>query len=69
MLAPNFALLMLGRILQGSATGIATPLMFNLIVERIPRNKIGFYMGLSGLVWTRYKPSSCDWSHLWRLYD
>ena len=50
MLAPNFALLMLGRILQGSATGIATPLMFNLIVERIPRNQIGFYMGLSGLV-------------------
>ena len=50
MLAPNFALLMLGRILQGSATGIATPLMFNLIVERIPRSQIGFYMGLSGLV-------------------
>ena len=50
MIAPNFALLMLGRILQGASTGIATPLMFNLIVERIPRSQIGFYMGLSGLV-------------------
>ncbi|ETJ26796.1 Transporter, major facilitator family protein, partial [human gut metagenome] len=45
MIAPNFALLMLGRILQGASTGIATPLMFNLIVERIPRSQIGFYMG------------------------
>ena len=50
MIAPDFTFLMLGRILQGGATGIAIPLMFNLIVERIPRQKIGFYMGLSGLV-------------------
>lgn len=50
MLAPSFALLMLGRILQGGATGIAIPLMFNIIVERIPRSQIGFYMGLTGLV-------------------
>ena len=50
MIAPDFTFLMLGRILQGGATGIAIPLMFNLIVERVPRQKIGFYMGLSGLV-------------------
>ena len=50
MLAPNFPMLMLGRVLQGGATGIAIPLMFNLIVERIPRQQIGFYLGLTGLV-------------------
>lgn len=50
MIAPDFTFLMLGRILQGGATGIAIPLMFNLIVERVPRKKIGFYMGMRGLV-------------------
>ena len=35
MIAPDFTFLMLGRILQGGATGIAIPLMFNLIVERV----------------------------------
>ncbi|MDO4667386.1 MAG: MFS transporter [Streptococcus sp.] len=50
MLSSNFPTLMLGRILQGGATGIAIPLLFNLIVERVPRNQIGLYMGLSGLV-------------------
>ncbi|MGT2846262.1 MFS transporter [Streptococcus massiliensis] len=49
-IAPNFALLMVGRLLQGGATGLAIPLMFNLIVERVPRSQIGLYMGLSGLV-------------------
>ena len=49
-LAPDFTFLMIGRILQGGATGIAMPLMFNLIVERIPRKNIGLFMGLSGLV-------------------
>lgn len=50
MLAPNFALLMLGRVLQGGATGIAIPLMFNLVVNRVPREQIGLYMGLMGMV-------------------
>ena len=49
-LAPDFTFLMIGRIFQGGATGIAMPLMFNLIVERIPRKNIGLFMGLSGLV-------------------
>lgn len=50
MIAPSFSLLMIGRILQGLATGISIPLLFNLIVERIPKQYLGFYMGLSGLV-------------------
>lgn len=50
MFAPDFLLLMLGRILQGGATGIAIPLMFNLVVNRVPRKQIGLYMGLMGMV-------------------
>lgn len=50
MLAPNFALLMIGRVLQGGATGIAIPLMFNLVVSRVPRQQLGLYMGLMGMV-------------------
>ena len=49
MLAPSFPILMVGRILQGGATGLAIPLLFNLIVERVPKQKIGTYMGLSGM--------------------
>ena len=41
---------MVGRVLQGGATGIAIPLMFNLVVERVPRQRLGFYMGLLGMV-------------------
>ena len=50
MLASSFPILMIGRILQGGATGLAIPLLFNLIVERVPKQKIGTYMGLSGMV-------------------
>lgn len=50
MFAPSFLLLMLGRILQGAATGIAIPLMFNLVVNRVPRQQLGFYMGMMGMV-------------------
>lgn len=50
MFAANFSMLMVGRILQGLAAGVSVPLMFNIIVERIPKRQLGFYMGLSGLV-------------------
>ena len=49
-LAPSFSILMVGRLFQGAATGLAVPLLFNLVVERVPRQRIGFYMGISGLV-------------------
>lgn len=46
----NFALMIAGRALQGAGTGIAMPLMFNLIIERVPISKIGTYMGIGGLI-------------------
>ncbi|WP_334340545.1 MFS transporter [Companilactobacillus sp. HBUAS56275] len=50
MLAPNFPILMAGRLLQAIATGLSTPLMFNLIFLEVPQSKLGLYTGLAGVV-------------------
>lgn len=49
-IAPNFVILLLGRLISAFGAGLSTPLMFNLIVEIMPRPKWGFYMGIAGLV-------------------
>lgn len=46
----NFPMLMIARILQGAGTGIALPLMFNIILEQSPKSKIGMLMGVGGMV-------------------
>ncbi|UQS83687.1 DHA2 family efflux MFS transporter permease subunit [Bombilactobacillus thymidiniphilus] len=48
--ATNFILLVSGRALQGAATGIALPLMFNIILEQAPSNKIGLLMGIGTMI-------------------
>ncbi|CCI81870.1 MFS transporter [Lactobacillus hominis] len=50
LLAPNFFILLIGRLLSSFGAGLCSPLMFNLIVELMPQDKWGFYLGLSGLV-------------------
>lgn len=45
-----FAVLIIGRVLQGIALGIAMSLMFNLIMALVPKNKIGLWMGIAGTV-------------------
>lgn len=49
-LAPNFAILLLGRAIQSLGTGIALPLMFNIILEQVPADKIGLMMGFGNLI-------------------
>lgn len=49
-IAPNFSLLVLGRIIQGIGAGIALPLMFNIILEQAPASKIGLLMGIGTLI-------------------
>ena len=49
-LAHNFPLLMAGRMVQGVGTGIALPLMFNIILTEAPREKIGTFMGVGMLI-------------------
>lgn len=49
-IAPAFPILLLGRIIQGLGTGIALPLMFNIILENVPESKIGLMMGIGTLI-------------------
>lgn len=49
-IAPSFALLLVGRAVQGIGTGIALPLMFNIIMEQVPASKVGFMMGVGNLI-------------------
>lgn len=49
-LAVNFPMLMIARILQGAGTGVALPLMFNIILEQSPRSRLGLLMGVGNMV-------------------
>lgn len=48
--APNFEFLLLGRIVEGLGTGIALPLMFNIIMEQVPRSRVGMMMGVGNMI-------------------
>lgn len=48
--AGSFPMLLLGRLLQGAGTGIGLPLMFNLVLDQAPLDKIGTMMGAAMLV-------------------
>ncbi|GAA0492398.1 MDR family MFS transporter [Salinibacillus aidingensis] len=49
-IAPNFTILMVGRIFQAAAAGIIMPLMQTILFLTFPRNKRGTAMGMFGLV-------------------
>lgn len=49
-LAPNFAVLLSGRVIQGIGTGIAIPLMFNTILEWVDLEHLGLMMGVGTLI-------------------
>lgn len=48
--AQSFAMLLCGRILEGIGTGIALPLMLNIITEQAPLEMMGTMMGVGSLV-------------------
>lgn len=48
--APNFGVLLAGRLVQGIGTGIALPLMFNIILEQVPPAQMGTMMGVGNLI-------------------
>ena len=48
--APNFAIALVGRAVQGVGTGLVLPLMFAMVLEVIPPHKIGAAMGTTALV-------------------
>ena len=49
-LANSFPILMVGRLVQAMATGLATPTMFHLIFTEVPREKLGEMTGLAAMV-------------------
>lgn len=48
--ATAFTWLIIGRAIQGIGTGIALPLMFNIIMEQVPTSKVGVMMGFGNLI-------------------
>ncbi len=48
----SFALILVARVIQGIGSGVATPLMNNIILEQAPRTKVGRLMGVGSLVIT-----------------
>ncbi|AZZ60790.1 multidrug efflux MFS transporter [Oenococcus sp. UCMA 16435] len=49
-ISPDFLFLLIGRFIQGIGTGIALPLMFNIILEQVPSDKIGMMIGIGTLI-------------------
>lgn len=48
--AQFFPMLICGRLIQGIAAGIAIPLMFNIILEQSPIDKLGLLMGVGTML-------------------
>lgn len=46
----SFNLVLLGRLCQGIAGGIALPLIFAVILHQVPKKKVGTFMGIGSLV-------------------
>lgn len=49
-LAPNFWVLLLGRVMQAACTGAVMPMVFTVILLVFPREKRGTAMGIIGLI-------------------
>ena len=49
-LAASFPILLLGRMIQGFGPGLILPMMFALVLEVFPKNRIGAAMGLCALI-------------------
>lgn len=54
--AQSFPMLMGGRLLQAISTGLATPLMFHIIMSLVPDRHLGIYVGLAGMI-TSFAPA------------
>jgi DHA2 family lincomycin resistance protein-like MFS transporter len=48
--AASFSAVIVGRVLQGVGTGVAMPLMFNIITEQAPLKNMGVMMGIGSLI-------------------
>lgn len=51
-LAPNFTVLLVGRVVQAIGTGMLIPLNMSITLDTAPREKLGTYMGIMGSMTT-----------------
>ena len=51
-LAPNFLLLLVARLVQAVGTGVFIPLMMNVIVDRVPHERLGTYLAIGSAMIT-----------------
>lgn len=51
-LAPNFPLLLVARLVQAVGTGVFIPLMMNVIVDRVPHERLGTYLAIGSAMIT-----------------
>lgn len=50
ILAPGFPVLLLARILQGAGASVGIPLMYDIIMNRVPSHRVGMMMGVASLI-------------------
>lgn len=50
--ADNFAVLLVGRVIQSLGSGMLVPICMNIALAVAPKSKLGFYMGLMGAMTT-----------------
>ncbi|WP_461213231.1 MFS transporter [Lacticaseibacillus sp. GG6-2] len=48
--ALTFPQLLVGRLIQAGCVGLCTPLMVNIILDVVPRAKLGVYIGISNVI-------------------
>lgn len=49
-LAPTFWILLVGRVIQAGCVGLTAPLMINIILDIVPRQKLSTYIGMANLI-------------------
>lgn len=49
-MAPDFLILLIGRLFQSASTGLATPTLFYIIFRTIPMQKLGQYNGFAAML-------------------
>lgn len=49
-IAPNFSVMLLGRLVQAFSTGLATPLMFHIILTSVPPQRLATYNGMAAMI-------------------
>lgn len=52
LVAPNFPLLLGARLVQAAGTGVFIPLMMNVIVDRVPHERLGTYLAIGSAMIT-----------------